>query len=89
MSEKGKFWMVYCEGGSSPKQKHDTMIKAIEEAKRITQKEVKTTYVLGCVGYCEIPKPEPVFKSVDEQNYQKPSDGIGHVVREHLFGHKF
>ncbi len=65
MSEKGKFWMVYCEGGGSPKQKHETLDKAIDEAKRITQKEGKPTYILGCVGYFEIPKPEPVFKSVD------------------------
>ncbi len=80
MSEKGKFWMVYCEGGSSPKQKHETLSKANDEAKRITQKEGKPTYILGCVGYFEIPKPEPVFKSVDEPNYQKQYGGIGHVL---------
>ena len=51
MSEKGKFWMVYCEGGDLPKQKHEKIEKAIDEAKRITKKEGKTTYILGCVGY--------------------------------------
>ena len=70
MSE-GKFWMVYCEGGSSPKQKHETINDAIEEARRITQKEGKAAYVLGCVGYCEIPTPEPVFKLVDDPNQQQ------------------
>lgn len=79
MSEKGKFWMVYCEGGSSPKQKHDTLSKAIEEAKRITQKEGKPTYILGCIGYCEVPMPEPIFKLVDEPNYQKHG-GIGSIL---------
>jgi hypothetical protein len=63
MNEKGKFWMVYCEGGGSPKQKHDTVSKAILEAKRITQKEGKATYVLVSIGYCEIPVPEPVYTS--------------------------
>ncbi len=80
MSEKGKFWMVYCEGGGSPKQKHETLDKAIDEAKRITQKEGKITYILGCIGYCEVPMPEPIFIPVNQPNYHKQFSGIGHVL---------
>lgn len=67
MSEKGKFWMVYCEGGESPKQKHDSLDKAISEAHRITRRMGRNTSVLQCVGYCEIPVPEPVYTAVKNE----------------------
>lgn len=62
------FWMVYCEYGGSPKQKHESLEKAIEEAKRIMKKEGKRTYVLRCVGYLAVPIPEPVYKTLGPEN---------------------
>lgn len=63
------FWMVYCEYGGSPKQKHESLEKAIEEAKRIMKKEGKRTYVLKCVGCLEIPIPEPVYRTLEPDSF--------------------
>lgn len=67
MNEEKLFWMVYCEAGHSPEQKHDSIDKAISEARRIAKKTQRSTSVLECIGYFDIPVPEPIYTSVSDQ----------------------
>lgn len=59
MNEEKRFWMVYCEGGHGPVQKHNNTTDAYREAKRISNKTGRTSFVLEVIGGFGIPK-EPV-----------------------------
>lgn len=60
MNDGKRFWMVYCDGGHGPVQKHRTTTDAFREAQRVCAKTCRPSFVLEVVGGFEIPKPEPV-----------------------------
>lgn len=64
MNEKGKFWMVYCEGGHNPTISHRRVMDAYSEAKRVSSKENKRVFVLEAIGGFEIPNVEPTLFEV-------------------------
>lgn len=66
MNEDKRFWMVFCDGGNSPVQKHGNMEDSFKEAKRISSKTGKTTFVLQVIGGYEIPTPEPSRFLIDK-----------------------
>jgi len=41
-----EFYLVYVEGSSTPTTKHRDEIDALKEAKRLSEKEMKDTFVL-------------------------------------------
>jgi|JI10StandDraft_1071094.scaffolds.fasta_scaffold150024_5 hypothetical protein len=48
------FYMVYLEYGGAPSYKHDTLLSAETEAKRLAQIHGKKTYVLATVKSFEV-----------------------------------
>lgn len=56
MSEIKEFYMVYVEGEQQPMFKHDTYGQAENEAKRLTEKTGKTSYILGTIKAVKAPE---------------------------------
>ena len=61
-----KFWMVYSEGGQSPKAKHDSERSAAEEAHRLAKLNGRPAYVLESISGYEVPEPLVVKFSTKE-----------------------
>lgn len=52
-----KFWMVFAEGGQSPRKQHYEKGEAEEEAQRLARLNGRPAYVLESVCGYEIPEP--------------------------------
>jgi len=63
-----KFWVVWREGGQSPKVQHESKTAAVCEAMRLSEKEGCDFYVLESVGRAG--RPEIPVKYVDFE-YEK------------------
>jgi len=59
-----KFWMVFLEGGSSPRHKHESFEDALAEAERLTAKQHQTAYILQSVGKVNIAIPPTVYEEI-------------------------
>lgn len=80
MKEESIFWMVYCDGGTSPTRKHNNYDEAFKEANRICSKEGKPVYVLRAVGgYKMIPNPNPVRFNIGNLYHVSESSKIGGI----------
>ena len=65
-----KFYMVFMEGGHTPTYKHETLEKAITEAKRLAKTHEKKTYILATIKSFEL----DIFKVEDVK--PKEIDGL-------------
>ncbi|HEY5590647.1 MAG TPA: hypothetical protein VIK55_06475 [Paludibacter sp.] len=54
--ELSEFYMVFVEGEHTPTFKHSLYDSALTEAKRLTEKTSKTSYVLGTIVSVKLPE---------------------------------
>jgi hypothetical protein len=65
-TENKTFYMVFVEGRNEPSQRHYEIEMAVNEAKRLCEKEGKKSYILQAFfGY------EPVAKAFNFKRFQK------------------
>ena len=53
MTTDMQFWLVYVEGASPPRYRHETLEKAAAEAEQLAKKEGRPVYVLAPVRICQ------------------------------------